>query len=118
MAMMAYENPAQPIRTPRATEYEVFARVTRRLKQADARSDFVELASAIHDNRRLWSILAADVSLPENPLPAPLRARLFYLAEFTQAHSRKVLLGQARADILVDINTAIMKGLRSEGTQG
>ena len=71
-----------------------------------------------HDNRRLWTILAADVSLPENPLPAPLRARLFYLAEFTQAHSRKVLLGQARADILVDINTAIMKGLRSEGTQG
>ncbi|WP_240664778.1 flagellar biosynthesis regulator FlaF [Paenirhodobacter ferrireducens] len=118
MAKTAYENPAQPIRTLRATEYEVFARVTRRMKQAEARADFVELASAIHDNRRLWTILATDVALPQNPLPAPLRARLFYLAEFTQAHSRKVLLGQARAEVLVDINTAIMRGLRNEGAHG
>lgn len=110
--------PVQPIRIPRAPEYDIFAQVTRRLTQAGTRSDVVALATAVHDNRCLWTRLTAEVSRPGNPLPAPLRARLFYLAEFTRMHSRKVLLGEARADVLVEINTAVLKGLRKEGAQG
>ena len=48
-------------------------------------------------------------------LPALLRARLFWLYEFTASHSRAVLEGKAEATVLVEINTAVMRGLRGEG---
>lgn len=117
LAKTAYANPGQPTRTLRGTEYEIFARVTHRLKQAgsNATSNFAALARALYENRRLWTTLAADVVSPDNELPEQLRARLFYLNEFTQTHSRKVLSGEATVDVLIDINTSIMRGLRREG---
>lgn len=114
MAKTAYSSAEQPVRTARDTEYEVFARVTRRLKLATGESDFSSLANAIHENRTLWKRLGADVSLPENGLPQDLRARILYLAEFTRQHSSKILRGMGTVDILVEINTAIMRGLRKE----
>jgi len=116
LAKTAYANPGQPVRTARGTEFEVFARITRRLKQAaDAgKAQFPALATAVYDNRKLWTVLASDVAGPENELPSDLRARLFYLNKFTQAHSRKVLAEGASADILIEINTSIMRGLRQE----
>lgn len=117
LAKTAYANPGQPTRTLRGTEYEIFARITHRLKHAASRSksDFAGLARALYENRRLWTTLASDVASPGNELPEQLRARIFYLNEFTQAHSRKVLAGEASVDVLLDINTSIMKGLRREG---
>jgi len=38
----------------------------------------------------------------------------FYLAEFTRTYSSRVLAG-ASADPLIDINTAVMRGLRDGG---
>lgn len=114
MARTAYASPTAPIRTPRSIEYDLFARITARLKAAgdEGRKGFPALVSALHDNRQLWTTLAADLSAPENALPEGLRAQLFYLAEFTLQHSGKVLDGSADAEVLVDINTAIMRGLR------
>ena len=116
MAKMAYTTNQAPIRTPRGTEYEAFARVTRRLKAAaeQGTAGFVQLAQAIHTNRQLWTMLAADVAEAENGLPRDLRARIFYLAEFTAQHSRKILRGEDTVDVLVEINTAIMRGLRNK----
>ena len=51
-------------------------------------------------------------------LPPALRAQLFYLYEFTDQHSRKVLAGNASIEVLVDINTAVMRGLRGETGAG
>lgn len=117
LAKTAYANPGQPTRTLRGTEYEIFARVTHRLKLAAglAKTNFPAFASALYENRRLWTTLAVDVSLPDNELPETLRARIFYLNEFTQQHSSKALRGDASVDVLIDINTAIMRGLRHEG---
>lgn len=118
LAIKAYANPEQPTRTLRGTEYELFARITHKLKRASEsrnRAAFAALAQAIYENRRMWLALASDVALPQNGLPQQLRARLFYLNEFTQVHSRKVLSGTATADALIDINTSIMRGLRTEG---
>ena len=116
-AQAAYRTAAHPIRTPRGAEYEAFARVTSRLKaaasEAATRSPrFRELAAAIHDNRRLWTILAADAAGPDNLLPKELRARILYLAEFTRQHSGRVLREGAPARPLIEINTAVMRGLR------
>ncbi len=114
MAKTAYATNKAPIRTPRGIEYEAFARVTHRLKNAAARgrAGFPELAEALHLNRQLWSMLAADVAEKDNGLPQELRARVFYLAEFTAEHSRKVLRRSETIDALVEINTAVMRGLR------
>lgn len=113
-ARYAYSTEAQAIKTPRSTEYEAFARVTQALKSAAAQGDagFPALAGAIHHNRSLWTILAADVADSANALPKELRARIVYLAGFTAAHSAKVLKDGAPADPLIDINTAVMAGLR------
>jgi flagellar protein FlaF len=117
LAKTAYSAPGQPTRTARGTEYELFARITHRLKAAQSLGDlgFSTLARALNDNRQLWTTLAADVADPDNQLPPMLRARIFYLSEFTTQHTRKVLAGTSGADILIDINTAIMRGLRQDG---
>ena len=95
-------------------EYEAFARVTRHLKRsADlGAAGFADLARALHENRRLWTMLALHVADPANGLPQDLRARLFYLAEFSNLMAGKVLRREAEAGVLVEINTAVMRGLR------
>lgn len=112
-AQNAYRVENQPIRTTRGVEYDVFARITHRLKEAAAQPQRMpDLASAIHDNRRLWSILAADVADSENGLPQDLRARIFYLSEFVRTYSTQVLNG-ASAEPVIEINKAMMSGLRA-----
>ncbi len=116
-AQTAYRTPDQSVRTARGIEYDAFARVTHRLKQAVAKPREMphrmpQLAAAIHDNRRLWAVLATDVTDPANGLPADLRARILYLADFTRIYSSRVLEG-APATPLVDVNTAVMRGLRA-----
>ncbi len=116
-ALSAYGRPDAPVRSTRAIEYDLFARVTRAITAAVSRgaTDRPALVRALYDNTTLWRTLAIDVADPGNALPATLRAQLFYLFEFTTAHSRKVLDGSATADALVEINTAVMRGLRGEG---
>lgn len=116
-AQNAYRHDNQPIRTHRGAEYEVFARITHRLKTAGTdRVARAALAEALHENRRLWATLAADVASGQNALPADLRARILYLSDFVRHHSSLVLKGASR-DPLVEVNTAIMRGLRQKGGQ-
>ncbi|SDX46646.1 flagellar protein FlaF [Ruegeria halocynthiae] len=114
IAQRAYAQPAAPTRTPRDTEYEAISRITHRLKAAAARkaTDFGEFVQALHENRRLWSVLATDVADADNALPNNLRARIFYLAEFTEQHSSQVLGNKATIEPLLEINMAVLRGLR------
>lgn len=116
LARGTYARPDAPARNARAIEYDIFARVTRAITQAmrPERPDFPALVRALHDNGRLWRMLAADLAEPGNALPAELRARLFYLYEFSAAHTRKVLDGLADAQPLIEVNTAVMRGLRGD----
>jgi flagellar protein FlaF len=118
-AAAGYGTVTAPTRTARSAEYDVVARITARLKSASVAGPaaFPALAAAVHENRQLWSTLAADVALPDNPLPAGLRAQVFYLAEFTAQYSARVLSHGADVAPLVDINTAILRGLRGDGGQ-
>ncbi len=114
-AQRAYSAASAPTRTLRGTEYEAVARITHRLRSAQARGadGFEALVHALHDNKKLWSIFAVDVADAGNPLPSELKARLFYLAEFTHHHTSKVLARQASVAPLLEINTAILRGLRT-----
>ena len=119
MAKAAYGAQHAPIRTDRGTEYELFARVTHGLRQAAAKgkAGFPALADAVHRNRSLWTLLAADVAGKDNKLPSDLRARIFYLSEFTQDYSSKILSKGASIAPLVEINAALMRGLRGGGSE-
>jgi flagellar protein FlaF len=111
-ANAAYARPDMATKTPRDTEYELLRRVTNRLnatQKADA--NHPELVSALHENRTIWTKLATLVADPDNKLPDELRARLFYLAEFTLHQSRKVLAGDSDIKALVEVNSAVMSGL-------
>ncbi|KIC10370.1 flagellar biosynthesis regulator FlhF [Leisingera sp. ANG-M1] len=114
-AKSAYSAAKAPTRTAKNFEYEVVARVTRRLITAaqNGRDEFSELAAALNDNRKLWTIFTADLASKGNPLPNDLKQNLFELAEFTRQHTSKVLQREANIRPLVEINTAIMRGLRS-----
>jgi flagellar protein FlaF len=103
--------------TPRSTEYRLFAEVTHRLRAAavPGEAGFAGLARALHENRRMWRTLALDAATEGNGLPPELRARILYLAEFTRQHSQKVLSGSAGPEVLVEVNTAVMRGLGRTG---
>jgi flagellar protein FlaF len=99
--------------TARDIEYQAFARVTAALTEAHTCGDIHKAAQALYDNVRLWTVLAADCAHPDNGLPVDLRGRLMGLAQFASTHMSKVLQGQATIDPLIEINTAIMRGLRA-----
>lgn len=112
-ARQAYAPARSPLRTGRSAEHQVLSTVTARLRAAmlEAPLNFPNLVSALHDNRRVWTRLAADVADEGNGLPRDLRAQIFYLAEFTDIHSGRVLRGEADAQALIDINVSVMRGL-------
>ena len=116
-ARAAYGRREAPVRTARAHEYDLLARCTQKLAMAWMRrkDDFPMLATALTENLQLWSALAADVAEKGNGLPQQLRAQLFYLYEFTAGHTRAVLDNRASGEVLIDINTAVMRGLRGDG---
>lgn len=117
-AQSAYGSMARTIKTPRDIEYDLMAAITGRLQAAHADTGpgaFPALVNAMHDNRRLWSAFAVDLADSGNQFPKELRARLFYLAEFVNQHTDKALTGTAPAEVLVDINLAVMRGLRPQG---
>lgn len=109
-----YGRNAAPIRSPRAAEYEAIARISHRLRAAaqNRKTNYPAFVEALSDNRKLWSALAVDVAQAENALPEDLRARLFWLAEFTEAESRRILQGSGDVAILIEVNAAVLHGLR------
>ena len=115
-AQQAYAPNQVAVRTDRSVEAQLISRITGRLQSAGqtSKSDFPKLMTALHENKRLWTTLAANVADLDNELPKELRAQLFYLAEFTEQHSRLVARGQADVSALVDINMAIMRGLNGQ----
>lgn len=118
-ARTAYASNTAPVRTARGIEYDAFARITSALRKAaeTRKTDFPGFVAALHRNRQLWTILATGVADGANALPQKLRAQIFYLAEFTEHHTRLVLAGKAEPAPLIEINTAIMQGLRGTAEQ-
>jgi flagellar protein FlaF len=112
LAHQGYAPTAAPLKSARRAEYDVIARITSRLATAIETKDFNKLVHAMHENRTLWRKLALDVAHRDNLLPDDLRARLIYLAEFTEHHTRKVIARTESAAPLVEVNTAILRGLK------
>ena len=113
LAKSAYSTASQTVRTTRSAEYEVFAKVTSALKRAKSAPEKIR---AISDNRQLWIALATDVASDGNELPSAIRANIFYLSEFVTHHSRRLTKSDGDLSALIDVNTAIMAGLRKKAS--
>jgi flagellar biosynthesis activator protein FlaF len=112
MSLDAYRRTLRVAESPRETEYRLFAQVTASLMRArDGQATGVQLIEALDWNRRLWSTLSTDCSLPGNTLPDQLRAQIISLGLWVSRYSSDVARGAADLDALIDVNKAIMEGL-------
>ena len=112
MAQRAYAPTTAPTRSERSIEYDVIARITSRLKNAITKNEYPKLIEALHENNALWRALSIDVADADNALPKSLRARIFYLAEFTDTQTKKVIRKNDSAVPLLEVNMAILRGLK------
>jgi len=115
-ARSAYTTNQVAIKTPRSIEAQLLGDVTAQLRKAAGQADnYPKMVDALHRNRQMWTTFAMNIADKDNELPKELRAQLFYLAEFTEAHSQKILRGEAQAGALVEINLSVLRGLTGSG---
>ncbi|MFC3167359.1 MULTISPECIES: flagellar biosynthesis regulator FlaF [Paracoccus] len=103
------------VRTPRDAEYDVFSRITRMLRQAAEDKNGADVIAAVHKNNQLWTILAADLASAGNGLPDEVRGGLLSLASFSLRHGHRAMARKAAIEPLIDVNMAVMRGLRQGG---
>jgi flagellar protein FlaF len=113
MGIQHYRTAQQQAESAQQTEYRLLAELTRRLMAIDSVKT-PEAIAAIHDNTIAWSTFAADLALPENPLPDALKAQLISLYIWVEKHSRAVLRDGAAVAPLIDVNKSVMAGLAAQ----
>lgn len=113
MSLRAYQQAATRAENPREMEYRLFGQVTRALMDASQApaDDFATRIDALDWNRKVWSALATDCSLPENQLPMELRAGIISLSLWVGRHSSAVMRKEEDFEPLIEINRMIMQGL-------
>lgn len=116
LAIEGYGRNSVPIKSHRSAEYEAIAKISHRLRAAalQRQAHYPEFVEALSDNSRLWTTLAVDLAQPENALPKDLRARLFWLAEFTTHETNRILRNKGDVGVLIEINAAVLQGLRGQ----
>lgn len=116
LARTAYHQTARSTASPRAVERQLLSRLTTALSVAENNrdTDHPGYIRALSKNLEFWTVIAADVASEGNQLPVDLRANLFYLFEFTRAHTKGLIGGDDAIDTtpLVEINQNIIRGLR------
>ncbi|HRE44622.1 MAG TPA: flagellar biosynthesis regulator FlaF [Terricaulis sp.] len=112
MSIKAYQRAATQADSPRELEYRAFGQVTAGLVRANEdRKMLGQVAEALDANRRLWSVLSADCSVPENQLPLAVRGQIISLAMWVARYSSQVLRDGADIEPLIDVNRTMMEGL-------
>jgi flagellar biosynthesis activator protein FlaF len=100
--------------SPRSIEAQLFAEITASLVRARraGKPGFQDLVAVLQRNRTLWDALLADLALEGNALPAPLKAQLIQLGHFVRQFTGRVLRREDDVQALIDVNNAILAGLR------
>ncbi|MEL6582739.1 MAG: flagellar biosynthesis regulator FlaF [Pseudomonadota bacterium] len=122
----AYRAP-QDLNTPRALEYTAFSHTTSALSRAqnptshpstpvDRTAQCAQRLEALHRNLMLWTVIFAAVTDPGNQLPRALCGQIAELAQFVAKYTEQARKTDADLEPLIDINVAIMRGLRGEST--
>ena len=98
---------------PRDTEAQALLEAARRLDGAMDGTDREAYRAALRLNWRLWTIIQADVTSEDSPLPDEIRQNILSLSVFIDKHTVKALAEPDvnRLRVLVDINRNIAAGL-------
>ncbi|MFZ6765330.1 MULTISPECIES: flagellar biosynthesis regulator FlaF [Acetobacterales] len=113
----AYGSAIRQTEDPREIEYRVLARATALLEAAaDPAAGPAALPSALHENRMVWIAFAADLAAEGNAFADTVKARLISLARWVLAESDRVARESKAPAALIDVNRAVMAGLRPAGT--
>ena len=91
----------------RSDERKAFSKVTIALEN----SNVADIGRALDDNRRLWSILYANLHHEDNLLPEELKSQLISLASWVDAYTSSVKEGEGELEALISVNKTIMEGL-------
>ncbi len=117
-AQQAHQSGAEPngpVADPHQADLQRLSYVTAGLSAAlAAPDDFPRLAQALSDNRNLWVRLVIGVADETSGVPPSLRDQILSLFKFTWEHTSLVLRDKATAEVLVDINTALLRGLEGQ----
>jgi flagellar protein FlaF len=99
----------------RSIEAKLFAEITAALVRAQraGKPGFRDLVAALHRNRTLWDALLADLAQETNALPTALKGQLIQLGHFVRQFTVRLLKGEDDVQVLIDINHAILEGLRA-----
>ncbi len=113
MSHDAYRRSLRATAAPREAEYEVFARATAGLMAIEGAStpDLKAKIAAVHFNRTLWGMLAADCANEHNGLPPDLRRTIISLAAWVGDYSSAAMRQRETLQPLIDVNRIIMSGL-------
>jgi len=76
---------------------------------------YAEHSISTRSSRRAEYEIIARVTQELRPFPKELKARIAYLAEFTNHQSRRILRNKASVMPLLEINMALLRGLKEEG---
>lgn len=113
MSLHAYQQAATRAESPREMEYRLFTQVTRALAEAALLppENIAGRMDALDWNRRIWTTLGADCSLPNNTLPGALRASIISLSLWVSRHTSQVMRREEEIEPLIEVNRMVMQGL-------
>lgn len=110
-----YGKVAQQVATPRETEADKLLFAAQQLAAVrdswDAKK--FDLGPALLNNRKLWSVLMASVTRPENPLPAQLRQNVANIGIFVMKQTVEMMDDPKPEKLgsLININRELAAGL-------
>lgn len=121
-AASAYAKVSREAIEPRELEASLLIKAAAQLQFI--RDDFDNrrsgLDGALIYNRKLWTVLVASVTAPENPQPRSIKKNIANLALFVFNRTLSITSasGPESLDILIKINRDLAAGLRGSATSG
>ena len=117
LARNAYHQSTRTTASPRAVERQLLSKLTTAIvvAQKNRKDDPAAFVRALGKNLEFWTVIATDVASENKQLPVELRSQLFYLFEFTQHYTRKLMSEDGKAldaEPLIEINQNIIRGLQ------
>ncbi len=109
----AYQSSQKLGSSARQTEAQALLETARMMDASINGEDSDTYRAALRLNWRLWTIIQADVSSVENPLPDDIRQNILSLSVFIDKHTVNALAEPSgrKLRVLIDINRNIAAGL-------
>ncbi len=115
-AAQAYGKTASQTTNPRDLEANLLLQAAAQLQSIrdgwDSKQS--ELNAALTNNRKLWSLLVATVTRPENPLPASIRQNVANIGIYVFKQTLTAMTNPKPENLgsLININRQLASGLR------